>query len=259
MIFDSHTHLNADEFTGRVPEMLDHAKSLGVTEMAVVGFDRQTIEIALEQAKTYASIHAIIGWHPEEAGNYSQEIEDFLLQRLSDKEVVALGEIGLDYHWDRAPHSVQQAVFRRQIQIAKEFNLPISVHNRDAAADTYEVLKSEGISEIGGIMHSFNLEPSWAKKFLDLGMHLSFSGVLTFKNAPEVRESAAYAPLDRILVETDAPYMTPEPYRGKENEPGYTRYVVERLAEVRGISFEEACDQTMKNAKALFKLDSEKE
>lgn len=254
MIFDSHTHLNAEQFEGIVPEIVKNARELDVTQMACVGFNKETIELALSQAKTYDGVYAIIGWHPEDAGTYSDEVEDYLRTQLTTDKVVGVGEMGLDYHWDTAPHSVQQDVFRRQIQLAKKFNLPISIHNREATEDVYEVLKSEDISSIGGIMHSFNLEPSWAKKFLDLGMHLSFSGVLTFKNAPEVRESAAYAPSDRILVETDAPYMTPEPYRGKRNEPGYTRYVVERLAEVRDISFEEAAKLTSNNAKKLFKI-----
>jgi TatD DNase family protein len=254
VIFDSHTHLNAEQFNEDIPETIERAKELGVTEMAVVGFDTPTIEKSLALSKDYSCIHSIIGWHPTEAGSYTSTIEKTLQQQLTAPEVVALGEIGLDYHWMEDPKEVQARVFRRQIAVAKEMKLPISIHTREALADTYQILKEEDIRDIGGIMHSFSGDPEWMKRFLDLGMHISLSGVVTFKKASDVQEVAKEVPLDRLLVETDAPYLAPVPYRGKRNEPGYTRYVVEKIAELRNLPMSEIAEQTTKNAHRLFRL-----
>lgn len=254
MIFDTHTHLNVEQFKDEIPEVMERARELGVSEMAVVGFDTPTIEKSLELSHTYENIYSIIGWHPTEAGSYTKEIETKLQQQLEDERVVALGEIGLDYYWMEDPKEVQDKVFRRQIAIAKEMNLPISIHTRDAIEDTYKILKEEKIHNIGGIMHSFSGDAEWAKRFLDLGMHISFSGVVTFKKAFEVHEAASFVPLDKLLVETDAPYLAPMPYRGKHNEPGYTRYVVEKLAELRNLPFEEVAKITQENAHKLFRI-----
>lgn len=254
MIFDTHTHLNVEQFKDEIPEVMERARELGVSEMAVVGFDTPTIEKSLELSHTYENIYSIIGWHPTEAGSYTKEIETKLQQQLEDERVVALGEIGLDYYWMEDPKEVQDKVFRRQIAIAKEIKLPISIHTRDAIEDTYKILKEEKIHNIGGIMHSFSGDVEWAKRFLDLGMHISFSGVVTFKKAFEVHEAASFVPLDKLLVETDAPYLAPIPYRGKRNEPGYTRYVVEKLAELRNLPFEEVAKITQENAHKLFRI-----
>ena len=256
MIFDSHTHLNAEQFNEDIYETIQHAQELGVTEMAVVGFDQQTIHKSLELSHQYNEIQSIIGWHPTEAGSYTLEIEQQLQQQLTLPKVVALGEIGLDYHWMEDPKEVQERIFRRQIAIAKEMNLPISIHTREALEDTYKILKEEDVRNIGGIMHSFSGDCEWMKKFLDLGMHISLSGVVTFKKAHEIQEVAQNVPLDSLLVETDAPYLAPVPYRGKRNEPGYTRYVVEKIAELREESFESIAKQTTHNAHRLFRLNT---
>ncbi|MFB8465418.1 TatD family hydrolase [Enterococcus hirae] len=254
MIFDSHTHLNAEQFNDDIPETIERAKELGVTKMAVVGFDTPTIEKSLQLSHDYSNIYSIIGWHPTAAGSYTKDIEKKLQEQLTMPKVVALGEIGLDYYWMEDPKEVQAEVFRRQIAIAKEMNLPISIHTREALADTYQILKEEDIRDIGGIMHSFSGDFEWAKRFLDLGMHISFSGVVTFKKAQDVQEAATHVPLDRLLVETDAPYLAPVPYRGKRNEPGYTRYTVEKIAELRNLPIEEVALQTWKNAHRLFRI-----
>lgn len=254
MIFDSHTHLNAEQFKDEIPATMARAAELGVSEMAVVGFDTPTIAKSLELNQTYEGIYSIIGWHPTEAGSYTKEIEDRLQQQLILPKVVALGEIGLDYHWMEDPKDVQERVFRRQIAIAREHRLPISIHMREAIEDTYRILKDEDVQDIGGIMHSYSGDFEWAQRFLDLGMHLSFSGVVTFKKALDVQEAASKVPLEKMLVETDAPYLAPMPYRGKRNEPGYTRYVVEKIAELRGLPFEEIAEQTRRNAHELFRI-----
>ncbi|MCF1620469.1 TatD family hydrolase [Tetragenococcus koreensis] len=255
MIFDTHTHLNAEEFSGIEAETIEHAKELGVSEMAVVGFDYPTIEKNQKLSQEYENIYSIVGWHPTEAGSYTKEVENYLQEELTKSKVVALGEIGLDYHWMDDPKDVQEKVFRRQIAMAREMQLPFSVHNRDAMEDTYRILKDEKIHDIGGIMHSFNGDYEWTQRFLDLGMHLSYSGVVTFKKTLDVQEAAKKMPFDRMLVETDAPYLAPVPYRGKQNEPGYTRYVVEKIAELKDLSVEEVAAQTTTNAHRLFGIN----
>jgi len=254
MIFDSHTHLNVAEFAGQEEEILQRARNLGVTECAVVGFDFETIKKSLELSKEFSNVYSIIGWHPTEAGSYNKEVEDWLLPLYEQEKVVAVGEIGLDYYWMEDPKDVQERVFRRQLAISREVNLPFAIHTRDAIEDTYKVLASERVHQTGGIMHSFSGDTEWAKKFLDLGLHISISGVVTFKKALEVQEVAKMVPLDRLLVETDAPYLTPVPYRGKRNETGYTRYVVEKIAELRDMSVEEVARITTENAHRLLRI-----
>ncbi|MGO3196193.1 TatD family hydrolase [Vagococcus salmoninarum] len=256
MIFDTHTHLNVEQFKDDLVETMARSRELGVTEMAVVGFDTPTIEKSLELSQTYPEIYSIIGWHPTEAGSYSKAIEDKLQSQLTEPKVVALGEIGLDYYWMNDPKEIQAKVFRRQIAIAREHNLPISVHTRDAIEDTYQILKEENIQNVGGIMHSFSGDVEWMKRFLDLGMHISLSGVVTFKKATEVHEVAQVVPLERLLIETDAPYLAPMPYRGKRNEPGYTRYVAEKVAELREMTVEDVAKITRQNAFELFRIES---
>ncbi len=173
---------------------------------------------------------------------------------LKHDKVIALGEIGLDYHWMEDPKEIQIEVFKRQIALSKDLDLPFVVHTRDALEDTYQVIKEAGLGSRGGIMHSFSGSLEEAQRFVDLGMMISFSGVVTFKKATELQEAAQQLPLDKILVETDAPYLAPVPKRGKENKTAYTRYVVEKIAELRGISVEEVAAATTANAKRLFRI-----
>ncbi|CAM3066516.1 TatD family hydrolase [Lactiplantibacillus plajomi] len=254
-IFDSHTHLNSEEFIQAVPRFLEQARDLDVVRMAIVGSNTQLNADAIKLAETYPELVAIVGWHPEDSKNYTKETEKVLVEQLQRPKVVALGEIGLDYHWDTSPQDTQRRVFARQVAIAKEMGIPISVHNRDAFEDTYKILKAADIRDTGGVMHSFNGDPEWLKRFLDLGMHISYSGVASFKNAHEVHDSVRATPLDRLLVETDAPYLTPEPYRGKQNQPAYTRYVVEAVAKLRGTTPDAIATQTYQNAEDLFKIE----
>ncbi|KXT85339.1 putative deoxyribonuclease YcfH [Streptococcus sp. DD11] len=254
-IFDTHTHLNVEEFAGREAEELALAAEMGVVLHNVVGFDRPTIERGIELADRYSQIYLTLGWHPTEAGNYDEAVEAYLLDKLRHPKVVALGEIGLDYHWMTAPKEVQERVFRRQIQLSKELDLPFVVHTRDALEDTYAVIKSEGVGPRGGIMHSYSGSLEMAERFVELGMSISFSGVVTFKKAADIQEAASQLPLDKILVETDAPYLAPVPKRGRENKTAYTRYVVEKIAELRCLTVEETAQATYANAKKVFGLD----
>lgn len=252
-LFDTHTHLNADQFVDEVPEIIAAAAAQDVNYMAVVGFDEPTIERSLELSQAYSNIISVVGCHPTEAVNYDPAFEKRLENWLTTPNVHMLGEIGLDYYWDTSKIKEQQEVFRRQIAIAKEHNLPITIHNRDATEDVYRILKEEGVPSAGGIMHSFGGTDEEAKQFLDLGMHISFSGVLTFKKSEAVREAARIVPSEFLLIETDAPYLAPVPKRGKRNEPAYVRYVAEVMAEVRGVSLAEIAELTTRNAFELFR------
>lgn len=253
-IFDTHTHLNIEDFAGREAEELALAKEMGVTRHNVVGFDYKTIQRALELTEIYPEIYATIGWHPTEAGTYNDQVENWLVEQLAHPKILALGEIGLDYHWMTAPKEVQKEVFKRQIQLSKDHDLPFVVHTRDALEDTYQVIKEAGVGPRGGIMHSYSGSLEMAERFIDLGMTISFSGVVTFKKALDVQEAAQLLPLDKILVETDAPYLAPVPKRGRENRTAYTRYVVDKIAELRGLTSEEVAQATYDNAQKLFGL-----
>ncbi len=254
-IFDTHTHLNVDNFIGKEDEELAFAKEMGVAYHNVVGFDSKTIAGALQLAETYPEVYATIGWHPTEAGAYTQDVEDMIVSHLNHPKVIALGEIGLDYYWMEDPKEVQIEVFKRQIQVSKDHKLPFVVHTRDALEDTYDLIKEVGVGPAGGIMHSYSGSLEMAEKFIDLGMLISFSGVVTFKKATDIQEAAQQLPLDKILVETDAPYLAPVPKRGRENRTAYTRYVVDKIAELRGLSVEEVAQATSNNARRIFKLD----
>lgn len=238
-------------------EELELAKNLGVTRHNVVGFDQPTIERATELADQYPEIYLTLGWHPTEAGSYDDEVETYLRGKLRHPKVIALGEIGLDYYWMEDPKEIQEEVFRRQIALSKELNLPFVVHTRDALEDTLAVISSEGVGFRGGIMHSYSGSWEMAEQFIDFGMMISLSGVVTFKKSIELQEVAKNIPLDKLLVETDAPYLAPVPKRGRENKTAYTRYVVDYIAELRGMSSEEIAKITTENAMEFFNLASE--
>lgn len=256
-IFDSHTHLNDTPYAGKEAEFVAHAKTLHVVNMAIVGSDTTMNAQAIALAQRFEALYAIVGWHPEFSKDYTPAAEKLLLQQLQLPKVVALGEIGLDYHWDTSPQDVQRRVFARQLEIAADMHKPVSIHSREAFEDTYRLLNDSQIRDFGGIMHSFTGDETWAKRFLDLGMYVSFSGMVTFKNAPLIQAAAKVVPDDRLLVETDAPYLTPTPYRGKPNEPGYTYYVVQKLAELRQTTPEHIAEVTYHNAQEVFGLLNE--
>lgn len=250
-IFDSHTHINAPQFDNDIPDVIERAAALDVTAMLVVGYDKNSTEKLKKLISTYPQIYGAVGCHPEDAEKFDEGYVKQIKEDLSVDRLNVLGEIGLDYHCT-VEHKLQQDVFRAQLRLAHEMNVPVTIHNRDAFDDVYRILKDEDVGSIGGIMHSFNGDAAWAKKFLDLGMNLSYSGVSTFKNAAEVREAFMATPLNRILVETDAPYLAPVPFRGKQNEPGYTRYTLEYLARLRGIETATLAKQTYQNTMEIL-------
>ena len=254
-IFDSHTHLNDETLYPEAAKYFKHAQNLGVVKLANVGSNQALNDRSLELAAHYPDMYSIIGWHPEDSIYYHEEQEKLLIEQLQSPKVVALGEIGLDYHQTTSPRHIQKEVFKHQIDIAKQLHLPISVHNRDAFEDTYDILKEMDVSDIRGVMHSFNGDSEWLKKFLDLGMLVSYSGVASFKKTKEIHEAVRQTPFDSMLVETDAPYLAPEPLRGKQNEPAYTLYTVEAIARFCDVNPEVIAAHTYENTLKLFGIE----
>lgn len=223
--------------------------------MVVVGFNRPTIEKAMSLIEEYDFLYASIGWHPVDAIDMTDEDLAWIEELAAHPKVVALGEMGLDYHWDKSPHDVQQEVFRRQIRLAKKLKLPIIIHNRDATMDVIQILREENAEEIGGIMHCFSGSAETAKECIEMNFYISLGGPVTFKNAKKPKRVAMEVPLDWMLIETDCPYLAPHPYRGKRNEPAYVKLVAEQIAELKEISFEEVTTKTTENARKLFGID----
>ncbi|WP_053361250.1 TatD family hydrolase [Bacillus sp. FJAT-27251] len=252
MLFDTHVHLNAEQYSEDLQEVIDRAQGEGVSQMVVVGFDRPTIDKALQLCESYDFLFASVGWHPVDAIDMTPGDLEWLRELSSHPKVVALGEMGLDYHWDKSPKDVQKEVFRKQIRLAKEVNLPIIIHNREATADIVQILKEEDAREVGGIMHCYSGSVEIALECIDMNFYISLGGPVTFKNAKKPKEVAEAVPLDRLLIETDAPYLTPHPFRGKRNEPAYVKLVAQQIAELRGMSYEELAEATTKNAKKIF-------
>ena len=252
MLFDTHAHLNATQYEEDLLEVIHRAQEENVTNIVVVGFDRGTIEKAMELTNKYDFIYAAIGWHPVDAIDLTDEHLHWIEELASHPKVVAIGETGLDYYWDKSPKEVQKEAFRKQIHLAKKVKLPIIIHNRDATADVVEILQQEKAEDVGGIMHCFTGSAEVAQQCMDMNFYISFGGPITFKNAKKPKEVAMEIPLDRILIETDCPYLTPHPFRGKRNEPSYVKYIAEQIAELRGLSYEDVAKITNENAKRLF-------
>jgi TatD DNase family protein len=254
MLTDSHTHLNAEQFQEDQDEVIQRARDAGVTRMVNVGFNRETIPSSIALAEKYDFIYSTVGWHPVDAIDMMPGDLEWIESLCQHEKVVAIGEIGLDYYWDKSPKDVQQRVFREQIRLARKLQMPIVIHNRDAHQDILTILKEEKAAEVGGIMHCFSGSWETAKQCLDMNFHISFGGPVTFKNARQPKEVLAQVPLDRLLIETDAPYLTPHPFRGKRNESAYVRLVAETAAEIKGLSLEELAEITTNNAIALLGL-----
>lgn len=252
-IIDTHCHLNDEALINEVEEILQECHKRDVHKMICVGYDLESSIKAVELANTHEEIYAAVGIHPDEADSYNEEVKAKLKQlALENEKVVAIGEIGLDYYWDKASHEVQKKVFASQIELALELDLPIIVHNREAMLDTYEV--TESYTPIKGVMHCYSGSVEMAEMFLKQGFYISLAGPVTFKNAKAPKEVAEAVPLDKLLVETDCPYLTPHPYRGKKNYPYYVRLVAEEVASLKGITLEEYALSECQNVKKLFKI-----
>jgi TatD DNase family protein len=252
-IIDSHCHIDRvdlDQFGGSMESMLAHAKDLSVEEFLCVCIDLEHFDDVFSLAKSHQQIYASVGVHPVEQEGKDPSVEELLA--LADHEkIIAIGETGLDYfHVKKDAADWQRERFRRHIAASNQSGKPMIIHTRDAKADTIEIMQQEQAQ--AGVMHCFSEDWETAKAALDLGFYISFSGIITFKSAADLREVAKKVPADRLLVETDSPYLTPVPYRGRANSPAYTYYVAEKLAEIRGVSVDNIAQQTTQNFNDLF-------
>ncbi|MDY3751771.1 MAG: TatD family hydrolase [Christensenella minuta] len=252
MLFDTHVHLLDERFDDDREAVLAQLTGHGVGNVVEASSDLENSIHAAALAREHHTVHAAVGLHPHSASEWDGRTEDELRTLLQEPKVVAAGEIGLDYHYDFSPREKQKEVFEKQIRLALDVDVPIVVHSREATADTMEILRK--YPGVRGEMHCFSGSVETAKELVKMGFYIAFGGALTFKNARKTVEAAQAVPLDRLLVETDCPYMTPVPFRGKRNEPAYVRYVAEKLAEVRGIPTEEIIRITEENAKRFFGL-----
>ncbi|TGE36502.1 TatD family deoxyribonuclease [Desulfosporosinus fructosivorans] len=251
MIWDTHAHLDDPGYAEDFHEIVARMQSSGISRVTNVGYDLPSSERSVKLAQDYDFIYAAIGIHPHNAEGATDETWAKLLLLAKQPKVLAWGEIGLDYYRDLSPRSIQKEVFIQQIELANDVGLPIVIHNRDAHQDVLEIVKAHR-PKFGGVFHCFSGSWEMAKVLLSLGFYLSFAGPVTYKNARHTVEVAIHAPMDRILVETDSPYLTPEPRRGKRNEPTYVREIVKKLAEIKNLSFEDVASQTMRNAETIF-------
>jgi len=252
---DTHTHLNDAKFCGHEQEAIERARENGVTRIINMGDTLESSAKAVELAAAYEGVYAGVGIHPEEAFLLSSREDDQLAAWTKQPRVVAIGEIGLDYYWekDQEKRQLQQQVFIHQLDLARQLHLPVCVHDREAHGDTLSIIKREG-KGICGVMHCFSGSWEMAQELLKLGWYIGVDGPLTFKNAAKLPEIVQKFPLERLLIETDAPYMAPVPMRGKQNEPAYVRFVAEKVAEIKGISMEIVAKQTSHNAEELYGL-----
>ena len=252
MIFDTHAHYEDEAFNEDREELLASMKANGIEKIVNVASSMQTVDSTMELCSKYDFIFGALGVHPESTAELTESDMQYIKERCNDPKVVAIGEIGLDYYWDEPDREIQKKWFVRQLELAKEVKLPVIIHSRDAAKDTLDIMKAEKAEEVGGVIHCFSYEKEMAREYLDMGFYIGVGGVLTFKNARKLVEVVEYTPLDRIVTETDCPYLAPVPMRSKRNCSLYIPYVLDKIAEVKGISVEEATRQTYINGLNLY-------
>ncbi len=253
MIFDSHSHYDDSQFNEDRDLVLKEIKEKGVIGVLNCGSDLRGLNMSIELAEKYDFVYAAVGIHPE----YAQVVDENLIEQIrnhaKNPKVRAIGEIGLDYYWEEnPPREVQKKAFRMQMEAARELNLPVVIHDREAHQDTLEIMKE--FSQVKGVVHCFSGSVEFAKECLKLGYYIGITGVVTFKNAKVIKEVVKAVPIDKLLVETDCPYMAPTPYRGKRNQSNYIEYIIDEIAELKGITKEDVEKNTIKNTKTLLNL-----
>jgi TatD DNase family protein len=254
MLIDSHAHLEMPDFKRDLEQVIQRANESGVGYIFTVGTEKKDWKRALEIADSHPSIYAILGVHPHNAREIDDQTYGALRELCQHEKVRAYGEIGLDFYRNLSPRDIQLGRFREQIGLARDLHLPIVVHDREAHRETLEILRSEKAEECGGIIHCFSGDDEMAKKCMDMGFLISVPGTVTYKNAERYREIIKSIPLESLLVETDAPFLTPVPFRGKRNEPGYVRYTAQKVAEVKMVSLEKVAEVTTENALRVYRL-----
>ena len=251
MLFDSHAHLNDDRFDEDREELIASLREKQVDLVVNPGADIKSSINSINLANKYDFIYAAVGVHPHDVGELDDTAIDTLRKLATENEkVVAIGEIGLDYYYDNSPREVQKEWFKKQIELANELKLPIIIHDRDAHGDTFEIIKNTKNPEIGCVLHCYSGNVELAREYIKMGCYISIPGTVTFKNNKKTREVAKEIPLEYLLIETDSPYMAPEPHRGKRNDPS----LADKIAQEKGISYEAVCKATKENAKRLFNI-----
>ena len=253
MLFDTHAHMNDPAYDEDRAEVLLGLKDKGVELMMNVGCCLDSSKDCIAMAEQYPFVYASVGSHPDSADEVNEEVIEQYRQMASHPKVLAIGEIGLDYYYETIPREIQQKAFRMQMLLAKELNMPVIVHERNAHDDGMRIVKE--FKGVTGVFHCYSGSAEMARQLVDMGWYIGFTGVLTFKNARKAVETAASIPLDRIVIETDCPFMSPEPFRGKRNDPSRVLYMAQKLAEIRGIDPEEAQRITFENGKRLYRID----
>jgi TatD DNase family protein len=258
MLFDTHCHLDDPRLLEELDAVLERAQEAGVRRITTIGCasDLGSVTKAIEIARAHPDrISATVGVHPHDAKHLDDELLDAIRDAGADASVVAIGETGLDFHYDHSPHDAQEEAFRKQVAVAKELRKPLVIHTRSAPKQTLQILREEHAKDVGGIIHCFSEDAPFAAAALDLGFVSSFSGIVTFNKAIAVQEAALKQPADALLIETDAPYLAPIPRRGKRNEPAYVAYTAARIAELRGVDPEALAEATYENALRIFRID----
>ena len=254
MIFESHAHYEDGRFDEDREALLNAMKSNNVGYIVNVSSTLETIQTTLELTKQYDFIYGAVGIHPESAGELNEENFKWVQEMSKQPKVVSIGEIGLDYYWDEPERDIQKKWFERQIEWAKEIKLPMIIHSRDSAKDTLDILKASRGEEVGGVIHCFGYGVEMAREFLNMGFYIGIGGVVTFKNGKKLREVAEYTPIDKILLETDCPYMSPEPNRGKRNDSTNLIYIAKEIAKIKGMEYHEVIQITEENAKKMYHI-----
>ena len=255
MLVDTHAHLDMPEFERDLSAVIQRARDTGITAILTVGTDPESCRMTLEIAEAYSNVFAIVGVHPPHAADVGEDDLTAIKDMAHHEKVKAWGEIGLDFYRNLSPHEVQQERFRQQIMIGKELKLPLIIHSRNATEETITILQEERAWEVGGVIHCFSGDKEAARGYLEMGFYISIPGVITYKGAQELREVVKGLPLERILVETDCPFLAPAPHRGTRNEPAYVRLTAQRIAEIRGLTPSDVAAITTDNAQRAFNLN----
>ncbi len=251
MIFDTHAHYDDEQFDTDRQELLSSMPENGVGAIVNVSAAYESCQRVVNLAQKYPFVYAAVGVHPDEVGSLNEERFAHMKELFQNDKVVAVGEIGLDYYWDNESHDVQKQWFVRQLELARELELPVLIHSREAAADTMEIIKAHGHG-LGGVIHCYSYAKEQAKEYVKMGYYIGVGGVVTFKNARKLKETVEEIPLTSILLETDCPYLAPSPFRGKRNNSIYIQYVAEEIARIKGISYEEVVARTEQNARQMY-------
>lgn len=252
MIIDTHAHYDDEAFEEDREALLDSMQAAGIGRIVNIGSSLAACRRTLGLMEKYDFIYGALGVHPCDSEQLTEEDIAWIRQQSAHEKCVAIGEIGLDYYWDEPDREIQKKWFVRQLQLAREVKLPVCIHSREAAQDTVDIMKAEHAEEIGGVVHCYSYSRELAKTFLNMGYYFGIGGIVTFKNARKLKEVVDYVPLERLVLETDSPYLTPDPFRGKRNDSTKLLYVVDMIAQIKGITAEEVMEITCKNAYGLY-------